>query len=157
LVACLQANGFSSCILCAAWCIDIKRGSQPLDDTALFIHPIGRSGRSVKGDTINLTLSIHNDMPYPFTMMRVYMDAISEGEHTSYAFHLAPRESITFSPQLHCAYRGCFKVGMTYVDIQMFLALPVCILICASFPTTGSARCWCSHGCTTCTVCPPIP
>ncbi|SDN90212.1 DUF58 domain-containing protein [Acetanaerobacterium elongatum] len=82
-----------------------------------FIQSVDRE-EAVKGDTINLTLSIHNDMPYPFTMMRVYMDAISEGEHTSYAFHLAPRESITFSPQLHCAYRGRFKVGMTYVDIQ---------------------------------------
>lgn len=82
-----------------------------------FIQSVDRE-EAVKGDSVNLTLSIHNDMPYPFTMMRVHIGAVSEGENTSYAFHLAPRENITFSPRLHCAYRGCFKVGMSYVDIQ---------------------------------------
>ncbi len=74
--------------------------------------------QAVKGDTVNLTLSIHNDMPYPFTMMRVHIEAVAEAENTSYAFHLAPREHITFTPPIHCAYRGTFRVGMSYVDIQ---------------------------------------
>ncbi|MFA9379988.1 MAG: DUF58 domain-containing protein [Acetanaerobacterium sp.] len=72
----------------------------------------------VKGDTVELHLRIHNDMPYPFTMMRVHVSAISAQEDVSYRFALPAHGHIEFNPRFLCAFCGQSEVGMSRVEIE---------------------------------------
>ncbi len=71
-----------------------------------------------KGETFVLHLRIHNDMPYPFTMMRVHVSAVSRQEDVTYSFALPAHGQIEFSPRFLCAFSGRSEVGMSRVEIE---------------------------------------
>ena len=71
-----------------------------------------------KGETLALHLRIHNDMPYPFTMMRVHVSAVSSQEDVTYSFALPAHGQIEFSPRFLCAFSGRSEVGMSRVEIE---------------------------------------
>ncbi len=72
----------------------------------------------VKGETLKLHLRIHNDMPYPFTMMRVHISAITVQEDVSYCFALPAHGQIEFNPHFSCVFSGRSEVGMSRVEIE---------------------------------------
>lgn len=71
-----------------------------------------------KGEMLTLHLRIQNDMPYPFTMMRVHVSAISSQDDVSYSFALPAHGQIEFSPRFLCAFSGRSEVGMSRVEIE---------------------------------------
>ncbi len=73
---------------------------------------------AVKGETVELTLRLYNDMPYPFTMMRVHIEAVTQSENLSYLFTLPPHSHIEWKPRFTCAFCGESLVGMSRVEIQ---------------------------------------
>lgn len=78
---------------------------------------------AVKDDTIRLHLEIHNEKPYPFTMMRIHVQAVSSRENKVLSFHLAPKDSISFDLPIACQWRGETGVGMNVVELQDMFGL----------------------------------
>lgn len=87
-----------------------------------YVQTIDRE-ELTKGETLVLHLRIHNDMPYPFTMMRVHVSAISPREDAVYSFALPAHGSIEFNPRFTCAFSGRSEVGMNRVEIVDALGL----------------------------------
>lgn len=78
---------------------------------------------AVKGDVVRLHLEIHNEKPYPFTMMRVHIQAVSSQENRILSFHLAPKASISFDLPITCQWRGESGVGMNVVELRDMFGL----------------------------------
>lgn len=79
-----------------------------------------------KGQTVGLHISIYNDKPFPFTRMKVMVEAPDPAENQSLAIDLAPKASCSFDLQLSLPRRGEFFVGMTRLDLQdVFGLLPM--------------------------------
>ena len=79
--------------------------------------------RAVKGDVCNLRVGIYNDKPFPFTMMRVHVQAVSRKDDAELSFSLMPKSSIDFDIPMSLPYRGEFQVGMTYLEITDIFGL----------------------------------
>ena len=79
--------------------------------------------KAVKGDVIRLHLEIHNEKPYPFTMMQVHISAVSSRENQVLPFHLAPKASIVFELPIECSWRGETGVGMSMVELRDMFGL----------------------------------
>jgi len=87
-----------------------------------FLQTINRQ-EAVKGENIMLSLAIHNEMPYPFTMMRVHIRSIASQDDRVLSFHLAPKDSIQFELPLQCRWRGEAAVGMSIVELEDMFGL----------------------------------
>jgi len=87
-----------------------------------YVQAVSRD-EAVKGDTIRLHLEIHNEKPYPFTMMRVHIQAVSSRENKVLSFHLAPKDSISFDLPVACQWRGETGVGMSIVELRDMFGL----------------------------------
>lgn len=81
------------------------------------------SPSGIKGGLVQLKIRIHNDKPFPFTLMRIQVETSVPSEKTALRFNLSPKESISFEVPLSCAYRGEFSVGMTVMDITDIFGL----------------------------------
>lgn len=78
---------------------------------------------AVKGDTVHLHLEIHNEKPYPFTMMQVHIQKVSSRENKVLSFHLAPKASIRFDLPIACRWRGETGIGMNVVELRDMFGL----------------------------------
>lgn len=76
-----------------------------------------------KGQTVILHLTICNDKPFPFTHMRIHIEAPADADCQDIVVNLAPRDEITYDFELSLPYRGEFMVGMTRLDIQDLFGL----------------------------------
>jgi len=78
---------------------------------------------AVKGQVLELHIRIHNDKPFPFTMMRVEVAGVSLREKTVLRFSLAEKDWVEFNLPLPCPYRGIYKVGMVRVEVSDIFGL----------------------------------
>ena len=79
-----------------------------------------------KGRTVGLSLSIHNDKPFPFTHMKVQVETPDPQERQVLEIDLAPKEHCDFQLSLSMPRRGEYKVGMTKLSVQdVFSLLPL--------------------------------
>lgn len=79
-----------------------------------------------KGQTIGLHIGIYNDKPFPFTRMRVTVEAPDPAENQVLAIDLAPKADCSFDLRLGLPRRGEFRVGMTRLEVQdVFGLLPM--------------------------------
>ena len=76
-----------------------------------------------KGQTVVLHLGIYNDKPFPFTHMKVHVEAPAPEECQDIIINLAPQENASFDFTFSLPYRGEFKIGMTRLDIQDLFGL----------------------------------
>ena len=72
----------------------------------------------VKGDQTFLHVSITNDKPFPFSLIRLTMVPVARSQIACERFSLLPSSSINFKVPVHCPYRGIHKVGMTTLEIN---------------------------------------
>jgi uncharacterized protein (DUF58 family) len=79
--------------------------------------------RAVKGDVCNLNIGIYNDKPFPFTTMKVHVQAVSKKDDMDLSFSLMPNSSLDFTLPMSLPYRGEFAVGMTYLEITDIFGL----------------------------------
>ncbi len=79
--------------------------------------------RAVKGDVCNLNIGIYNDKPFPFTTIKVHVQAVSKKDDTDLSFSLMPNSSLDFNLPMSLPYRGEFAVGMTYLEITDIFGL----------------------------------
>ena len=87
-----------------------------------FLQEISRK-EAVKGDTVRLSLQIHNEKFYPFTMMKVHIQAVSRQQDQVLSFHLAPMDSISFDLPIYCQWRGEVGIGMGVVELEDMFGL----------------------------------
>ena len=79
-----------------------------------------------KGQTVGLRIGIYNDKPFPFTRMRVTVQAPDPAEEQTLPIDLAPKASCAFDLRLGLPMRGEFLVGMTRLELQdVFGLLPM--------------------------------
>lgn len=79
-----------------------------------------------KGGSILLHIGIYNDKPFPFTHMRVHVEAPSREEDKVLEIALAPKENCAFDLEFSLPLRGEFKIGMTKLEVQdIFGLLPI--------------------------------
>jgi len=84
------------------------------------------AGQGEKGESIRLHIGIYNDKPFPFTRMRVTVEALDPAENQVLAIDLAPRADCSFDLRLGLPRRGEFQVGMTRLEMQdVFGLLPM--------------------------------
>lgn len=76
-----------------------------------------------KGGLTHIKINIHNDKPFPFTLMRIEVETAVPSEKTALRFNLSPKASISFEVPLNCAYRGEFAVGMTVIEVTDIFGL----------------------------------
>ena len=81
------------------------------------------STEAQKGQTVTLHLGIYNDKPFPFTHMKVHIEAPAPEDCRDLIINLAPQENATFDFNLSLPYRGEFMIGMTRLDIQDLFGL----------------------------------
>lgn len=79
-----------------------------------------------KGQTVGLHIGIYNDKPFPFTHMRVAVEAPDPAGNQVLAIDLAPKAECSFDLRLSLPRRGEFLVGMTRLELQdVFGLLPM--------------------------------
>ncbi|MBQ7063386.1 MAG: DUF58 domain-containing protein [Firmicutes bacterium] len=82
--------------------------------------------RGEKGQTAQLHLEIDNEKFFPFTHMRIRVEAILPEESQDLLINLAPQEQLIRDYEITLPYRGEFKVGMTRMDFQdLFGIIPM--------------------------------
>ena len=72
--------------------------------------------RTLRGRPVTLTLTIHNEKPLPFPLMRVRLVLASEKRQQDLVFNLAPDSRLEHRQEMPCPYRGAYAVGMTVID-----------------------------------------
>jgi uncharacterized protein (DUF58 family) len=88
----------------------------------------------VKGDSLEYTVEVHNDMLFPIPYIKLYYDSIDSllsGTQGSIMLSLMPRTYGERTESIYCRYRGRWPVGVKKVEIQDFFGL-VCIQLDAS-------------------------
>lgn len=79
-----------------------------------------------KGEAVGLKIGIYNDKPFPFTHMRVHVEAPAAEESQVLEINLAPKADCSFDLRLALPLRGEFLVGMTVLELQdVFGLLPM--------------------------------
>lgn len=77
-----------------------------------------------RGETLGLTLSVHNDKPFPFTMLGLTVHPVDpEGEPEKLVVHLPPQERAEVERQLLCPYRGEWTFGLSELEVTDLFAL----------------------------------
>lgn len=80
----------------------------------------------VKGDTLEYTLEVHNDLLFPHPYITLYFDTIDSlltGGRASVTLSLMPRTSGVRKESIYCRYRGRWPVGVKQVEIRDFFGL----------------------------------
>jgi len=72
----------------------------------------------VKGGMTNMRVTITNDKPFPFALIRLTMVPVARSKKACERFSLLPGSSITFTVPLSCPYRGIHGVGITTLEIN---------------------------------------
>ena len=72
----------------------------------------------VKGGQTNMHVTITNDKPFPFSLIRLNMITIARSQKVHERFSLQSGSSITFTVPLACPYRGIHNVGITTLEIN---------------------------------------
>lgn len=79
-----------------------------------------------KGQTVVLHIGIYNDKPFPFTNMKVKVEAPDPEESRVLDINLAPKANCSFDLRLSLPRRGEFQTGMTQLEVQdVFGLLPL--------------------------------
>lgn len=73
---------------------------------------------AVKGGQTTLKVAIHNDMLYPFSLMRISVKTAVFSERLLFDFSLMPHGSISYDIPLVCPYRGVFRVGIENIEVN---------------------------------------
>jgi len=71
----------------------------------------------VKGKEVTLRLEIHNEKPFPLSLIEASVEVVSRREKIRLVFSLAPYSGKTFEIPVSTPYRGRFKIGMTKLKI----------------------------------------
>jgi len=77
----------------------------------------------VKGSAVYLMIGIHNDKPFPFTLMRILVNTVTGDENYELYFTLSPKSNIDFNIPVHSPYRGVYDVGMTKIETNDIFGL----------------------------------
>jgi len=72
----------------------------------------------VKGSSTSMRITIVNDKPFPFSLIRLTMVPVARSQAAYGRFSLLPGSRIAYSVPLHCPYRGIYGVGMTTLEIN---------------------------------------
>ena len=78
---------------------------------------------AVKGGTVNLKINIYNDKPFPFTLMKIYVQTVKYNSDTVLSFNLSPKSRISFDVPVYAAYRGVYDIGMAKLEINDIFGL----------------------------------
>jgi uncharacterized protein (DUF58 family) len=73
------------------------------------------SNATMRGRPVQLSLSIHNEKPLPFPLLRCRIN-LSSGTSQELSFNLAAHDQASFSLTVPCQHRGLYQVGMTVID-----------------------------------------
>ena len=73
---------------------------------------------NVKGDKAYMRITITNDKPFPFPLIRLTMVPVARSQKACERFSLLPGSSVTFTVPLHCPYRGIYGVGISTLEIN---------------------------------------
>jgi uncharacterized protein (DUF58 family) len=80
----------------------------------------------VKGDTLEYTMEVHNDMFFPLPYITLYydnIDSLLSGGRASTTLSLMPRTHGECKESIYCRYRGRWPVGVKQVEIRDFFGL----------------------------------
>ena len=80
----------------------------------------------VKGDTLEYTMEVHNDLFFPSPYIKLYYDSIDSllsGNSASTTISLMPRSSAALTESIFCRYRGRWPVGIRKAEICDFFGL----------------------------------
>ena len=72
----------------------------------------------VKGGKTHMRVTITNDKPFPFPLMRLTIVPVARSQRARERFSLLPGSSITFTVPIDCPYRGVHGVGITTLEIN---------------------------------------
>lgn len=72
--------------------------------------------KTLRGRPVTLSLSVHNEKPLPFPLMRIRLSVADSCEHQEHTFNLAPQSHVDLNEEMPCPYRGAYAVGMTVID-----------------------------------------
>ncbi|MDR2515256.1 MAG: DUF58 domain-containing protein [Christensenellaceae bacterium] len=82
--------------------------------------------KGFRGESLSLKLSIHNDQPFPFTAMKLRVEAVSREDDQEELFSLLPGREINFEYQIPLRHRGEHLLGLTTLTItDGFGLLPI--------------------------------
>jgi uncharacterized protein (DUF58 family) len=90
----------------------------------------------VKGDTLEYTLEVHNDLFFPHPYITLYFDTIDSllsGGRASTTLSLMPRTHGERRESIYCRYRGRWPVGVKQVELMDFFGLIRVRLFVTSF------------------------
>jgi len=76
------------------------------------------STKAVKGESPVMSIRIANEMPFPFPMMTIHVEAVLPSEKRILKLSLAPKSEAAFEIPVSCAYRGEYRVGMTVLEVN---------------------------------------
>ncbi|MCL2152399.1 MAG: DUF58 domain-containing protein [Oscillospiraceae bacterium] len=88
----------------------------------------------VKGERTYMRVSITNDKPFPFPLMRITMVLVARSQIARERFSLPPGNSVIFETPLQCPYRGVHSVGITTLEINDSFGLVKNIFNMAELP-----------------------
>jgi len=94
------------------WTLRTFSYTQTLEETAVD-----------KGGETALHLSVRNEKPFPFSMMRADVELASPRERTQISFSLTPFSGKEFEFRVAAPYRGVYPIGVTTVQITDILGL----------------------------------
>jgi uncharacterized protein (DUF58 family) len=80
----------------------------------------------VKGDTLDFTMEVHNDLFFPHPYITLYYDSIDSlltGGRSSTTMSLMPRTHGKQTESIYCRYRGRWPIGIKQVEICDFFGL----------------------------------
>jgi len=77
----------------------------------------------VKGSLAHLKIGIYNDKPFPFTLMKVYVETVTPDGTYELSFNLSPQSHIDYLIPISCPYRGVYGVGMTKIETNDIFGL----------------------------------
>lgn len=80
----------------------------------------------IKGDTLEYTMEVHNDLLFPSPYIKLYYDSIDSllsGNRASTTMSLMPRTHGKCTESIFCRYRGRWPIGIKKVEICDFFGL----------------------------------
>lgn len=83
--------------------------------------------RTAHGQPVHLFLTIHNEQPVPYPLMKIRLETPGWREQRTLQFNLASTSHLDFDLVLACPYRGSYPIGMTvidFIDIFNLVRLP---------------------------------
>ena len=69
-----------------------------------------------RGSQVHLKLTIDNEKPLPYALMRIRLATADRWEDRHLDFDLPPKQRADFDLTLECPHRGVYEIGMTLID-----------------------------------------